>query len=279
MVQRIRNTEKGSVLILTFIIMTTLTAITVGFLHMTSTHLRGSAYDVASSKAFWLAEAGKQKAVWNLKTPTGSGGQGEIWTTTGTTESLGEGSYTMVIERWDWALAANNATASASSGEVDHEADKAIDGDDTTWWETLTKPLPPSYENITISFPYRLTINKARYVAPDDQKRPKEYEWQVSTDGVNYTTVFSNASGTMDETNEFTAVSNVNYLRLWVGKIGGGALSEGMRVSTVEAIGSKITSTGTVDVMKRQIEQTVAVDDATETAYDQIDWNEIVPAT
>ena len=111
-------------------------------------------------------------------------------------------------------------------------------------------------------------------MAPDYQKRPKEYEWQVSTDGVSYTTVFSSSIGTMDETNEFTAVGNVNYLRLWVSKIGGGALEEGMQVSTVEAIGSKITSTGSVDVMDRQIEQTVAVDDATETAYDQIDWDE-----
>ena len=73
--------EKGAVLILTFIMMTTLTAITVAFLYMSSTQLKGSGYDVASSKALWLAEAGIQKAIWNLKTPVGSGGQGENWTT------------------------------------------------------------------------------------------------------------------------------------------------------------------------------------------------------
>jgi len=112
-------------------------------------------------------------------------------------------------------------------------------------------------------------------VAPDYQKRPKEYEWQVSTDGVNYTTVFSNSSGTMDETNEFAAVHNVNYLRLWITKIGGGALHDGLIVSTVEAIGSKIIVTGTVDGNNRRIEKTVAVDDASEEAYDQIDWDEI----
>ena len=78
----------------------------------------------------------------------------------------------------------------------------------------------------------------------------------------------------MDETNEFAAAHNVNYLRLWVSKIGGGALQEGMRVSTVEAIGSKITVTGTVYGNSRAIEETVAVDDASEEAYDQIDWNE-----
>jgi hypothetical protein len=67
----------------------------------------------------------------------------------------------------------------------------------------------------------------------------------------------------------------VNYLRLWVSKIGGGALQEGLRVSTVEAIGSKIIVTGTVDGNNRRIEETVAVDDASEEAYDQIDWDEI----
>lgn len=274
-----KSSERGAVMILTFIMMIALIAITAAFLYMTSIQTKGSGYNIASSKALWLAESGLQKAIWNLKTPAGSGGQGENWTTAGTEENLGNGSYNMAVERWDWSLAANNAVATASSQEVGHEADKVNDGDDVTYLETLTKPLPPNYENITIAFPYTLTINKARYVAPDYQKRPKEYEWQVSTDGVIYTTVFSNASGTMDETNEFTAVSNVNYLRLWVSKIGGGALQDGMIVSTVEAIGAKITSTGTVDVLNRKIEQTIAVDDTTRAAYGQIDWNEIAPAS
>lgn len=272
------RSKKGAVLILSFMIMTTITAITLAFLYITSIQIKASGHDMTSSKALWLAEAGLQKAIWNLKTPILSDGEGEDWTTAGTTENLGEGSYTMEVERWDWALAAHNSEAVATTQEIGHEADKAIDGDDGTYWETVTKPLPPGYENITIAFPYPLTINKVRYVAPDYQKRPKEYEWQVSTDGVDYATVFSNSSGTMDETNEFAAVTNVNYLRLWVTKIGGGALSEGLQVSTVEAIGSKITSTSTVDVINRKIEQTVAVDDATQTAYDEIDWNEITPA-
>lgn len=273
-VERIAKDKKGAVLLMTFIIMVTMIGVTVAFLYMLSIQTKGSGYDITSSKALSLAEAGNQKAMWNLKIPTGSGGEGEDWTTAGTTENLGDGSYTMEVERWDWALAANSSTASTSSEESGHEGDKAIDGDDSTYWETVTKPLPPFYENITIAFPYALTINKARYVAPDYQRRPKEYEWQVSTNGVDYTTVFSNASGTQDETNEFTAVSNVNYLRLWVSKIGGGALSEGLQVATVEAIGSKITSTGTVGVIDREIEQTVAVDDGTETIYGQIDWKE-----
>jgi len=271
--------KKGAVLLLTFIVMVVLFVLTVGFLSMVSYQAKASGQDMSSTKAVYLAEAGLQKAIWNLKTPVGSGGQGENWTTAGTTENLGDGSYTMEVQRWDWALAANGATASATSAETGHGADQAIDGSDLTYWESQTKPLPSSYESITVAFPYALTVNKARYVVPAgaDQQRPKEYQWQVSTDGLNYTTVFSNANGTMDETNEFAAQTNVNYLRLRVTKIGGGALSTGMKVATVEAIGSKITSTGTVDVLNREIEETVAVDDATQAAYGQIDWTENAP--
>jgi hypothetical protein len=276
-IYEIRDTKyaKGAALLLTLIVMITLTSVVGAYLGFVRCSTRSTGAQITDSQVVYLAEAGLQKAVWNLMRTVANGGQGENWTTAGTTESLGDGSYTMVVERWDWALAANNSAASATSEESGHEADKAIDGDDGTYWETLTKPLPSHCEHITIAFHYALTINKARYVAPDYQKGPKEYEWQVSTDGVNYTTVFSNSSGTMDETNEFAAVSNVNYLRLWVSKIGGGALQEGLRVSTVEAIGSKIIVTGTVDGNNRLIEETVAVDDASEEAYDQIDWDEI----
>ena len=267
--------EKGATLLFTLMAMIVLASMVVAYLGFVQSSTKSTGAQILDSQAVYLAEAGLQKAIWNLMRIAANGGQGENWTTVGTTESLGEGSYTMVVERWDWALAANNGTASATSEEPGYEADKANDGDDSTYWETITKPLPPLYENITIAFPYKLTVNKARYVAPDYQKRPKDYEWQVSTDGVNYTTVFSNSSGTMDETNEFAAASNVNYLRLWVSKIGGGALQEGLRVSTVEAIGSKITVTGTVGSNSREIEETVAVDDASEEAYDQIDWNEL----
>ena len=60
------NAKRGAVLIMTFIIMATLMAMTAGFLFMTSGQLRGSAHDVASSKAFWLAEAGLQDVIQKL---------------------------------------------------------------------------------------------------------------------------------------------------------------------------------------------------------------------
>jgi hypothetical protein len=54
-----------------------------------------------------------------------------------------------------------------------------------------------------------------------------------------------------------------------------------VRIATLEAIGSKIVSTGTVDVISRKVQQTVIADDGSpesQVAYDQIDWTEVVPA-
>lgn len=273
---RYLHSDKGVILILTFIVMVTLTTITAAFLSMSSVQMKGTGYDVASNKALWLAEAGLQKAIWNLKTPVGSGGQGEDWTTTGTTESLGDGNYTMVVERWDFALEAHGASASATSQQGGNIPARAIDGKDGTFWQGET-PTVANPQEIIITFPYTLTINKVRFLASTSSRRPKDYSWQVSTDGLNYTNVLGvTDNGSLDVTNTFTAVSNVNYLKLSITANGGGS---GVRIATLEAIGSKITSTGSsVSSLNRKIEQTVVADDVTETAYNEKDWNEIVPA-
>lgn len=271
----IRDTryEKGTVLLFTLLVMITLTSVVGAYLGFVQYSTRSTGAQISDSQAIYLAEAGLQKAIWNLKTPVGSGGQGEDWTTAGTTENLGSGSYTMDVQRWDWALAANNCTASSNSEVVGFEAAKAIDGTDATYWESNGKPQVPKPKNLIITFPFALTINKVRFLAPTSDNRPRDYTWAVSTDGVSYTivvTVTNNAN--VDVTDTFSARSSVNYLRLSVTK--SGQPSSNVRVSTAEAIGSKITSRGTVGSLIRDIEQTVAVDDTTQVAYDQIDWNE-----
>lgn len=276
------KSETGTVLVPTFIVMLTLTAIVTGFLFMISIQTKGIGWDIPSSKAIWLAEAGFQKAIWNLKTPTGSGGQGETWTTNGTTESLGDGTYTMVVARYDFALAANGTSASDSPAQTNSTLgpSKAIDGDDSTYWESLNKPASNDPQDLIITFPYPLSINKVRFLATSSTNRPKDYEWAVSSNGSTYTAVVSvtNNSAT-DVTDTFATQSNVSYLRLQTTKVGSG--NNSVRVATFEAIGSKITSTGTVSSFNRKIEQTVVADDGSpqnQVAYNEPDWNEIVPA-
>ncbi|MBI2166728.1 MAG: discoidin domain-containing protein [Candidatus Omnitrophica bacterium] len=275
------NQERGVILISTFIVMATLTAIAASFLAMQSVQMKSAGSDVVSHQALWLAEAGMQKAIWNLKTPTGSGGQGENWTTTGTTENLGAGSYTMVLTRYDFALNTNGGTASASSQSAQGQrASKAIDGDDESRWQSANVPSSTSPEEIIVSFPYPLTLNKVRFLAHTSNQRPVDYTWEISTDGSTYTVAVSvTGNADIDRTDAFSAQSNVNHLKLKVTAIGGG--NKGVAISILEAIGSKITSTGTVALLNRKIEQTVAADDGSpqnQVAYNETDWNEIVPA-
>ena len=100
--------RKGMVLILTFIIMTAVTAIAASFLYMTSIQTKGSGYDISSSNALWLAEAGLQKVIYNLKNdpnyrnnPTSING------------SLGNGAYSVTVSKGGSTYTAN------STGTVD----------------------------------------------------------------------------------------------------------------------------------------------------------------
>jgi Tfp pilus assembly protein PilX len=273
------------VLILTFIIMITLTVITASFLYMTSVQTRGAGYGIAGSKALWLAEAGIQKAIWNLKTPVASGGKGEDWITSSTKEDLGSGSYTLKVERWDWCLGSHDTDASASSSAANHGAGLVTDNSNTTYWQSASKPSDKIPQYVTITFPRKLTINKVRFLVPagSSTRAPRDYTWQVSADDITYRTVVTKTNNSAsDVTNEFTAAADVKYLRFSVTRI---TANSGVRVAALEAIGAKITSTGTMNVMNRKIERTVAVHDGrvtvadgSSTAYDQIDWKEIVPA-
>lgn len=258
----------------------------MAFLYMNSLRLKGSGYDISGSQALWLAEAGLQKAVWNFKTSVAGGGQGENWTSSGTTESLGSGNYTMVAARWDFGLAAHGASASSSSAQGLNAAANAIDGNDATYWESANQPTSANPEEIIIAFPYTLTINKVRFlIAAVSDRVPRNYTWEVSTDGVTYTIVATvNNNANPDVTDTFTAATNVNYLKLKTTLVGvvipprGGPGIPRVSIATLEAIGAKITSTGSVNEMSRKIEQTVVADDATATAYNEKDYNEIVSA-
>ncbi len=252
-----------------------------GFLFATGVFISNSGWEETDMKTFWLAEAGLQKGIWNLKTPTGSGGQGENWTTAGTTENLSGGSYTLVVARYDFALAANGATASASSSGGGTVPGNAIDGNDGTYWESGGNPSNSNPQDLIIQFPYTLTINKVRFLAPTASTRPRDYEWAVSTDGSSYTTVVTVSNNNVtDRTDTFSAQSNVNYLRLRTTQDGQNN-PQRVRVSTLEAIGSKITSAGTVTATgqnyTRTVIQTVVTDDGSpqnQVAYYEPDWVE-----
>lgn len=281
-INKSRAEISGAVLIATLMFQTLLVAIMASSVYLTRIETREVGIQQDEMRTLWLAEAGLQKAVWNVKTPTGSGGQGEDWTTTGTTESLGDGSYTMVVERWDFALSANGSTATASSSSSGNGPGNAIDDVGNTSWESAGSPSSASPEFITIAFPYPLTINKVRFAAPSPAKRPKDYTYQVSSDGTNFTTVVTvTGNGAVSRTDTFVAQSNVTHVRLHVTATG--TAGNPVSIRQWEAIGAKITSTGTISAgtggvtVTRIIVQTVVADDGSpenQRAYYQTDWVE-----
>lgn len=253
-----------------------------GFLFAVGTFIANSGWEETDQKVLWLAEAGLQKAIWNLKTPSGSGGQGEDWTTAGTTEFLGDGSYTMVVARYDFALSDNGSSATASSSAPGAGPSRAIDGNDNSRWRSDNAPSVSSPEYITVAFPYALTINKVRFFLASqfDNNRPVDYTWQVSSDGSSFSTVVTvTGNASTDRTDTFTASSNVTHLRLSVTATT--ASNRAVHIGTLEAIGSKITSTGTITATgqnyTRTVVQTVIADDASpqnQVAYYEPDWAE-----
>jgi len=89
--------RRGNVLLVAFI-MTTGLAITVGSLALlAASGIKSSAFALNRARSFYLAEAGRQKALWYLITPTQQNGKGISWRTSGTSESFGDGSYTIRV--------------------------------------------------------------------------------------------------------------------------------------------------------------------------------------
>lgn len=275
----VRAPERGAILLLILMILLVISTITIYFLYMTSVQLKGSGHDLNDSKAFWLAEAGMQKAIWNLMTPVASGGMGSNWTTLGTTENLGDGSYTMEVAIWDFALAVNGASASASSSTGANVPANAIDGNDATFWESGNKldKKVNGFAEIIINFPSEISLHRARFISPSAQNRPKDFTWEVSSDGITYNVVLTvNNNNLRDRTDGFIPfVTNVRYLKLRATLAGGNKKT--IQVGTLEVAVSKITATGNVDLASRKVEQTVVANEAAQTAYAEKNWAEIMP--
>ncbi len=84
-------------LFLTFILLVAIAAIFMSFFYILIGRIQNLPLEKNRVRAFYIAEAGIQKAIWNLTTPTGLGGQGSTWRTTGITESFSGGQYTVSV--------------------------------------------------------------------------------------------------------------------------------------------------------------------------------------
>jgi len=102
-IYEIRDTryEKGAVLLFTLMVMIVLTSVVGAYLGFVQASTKSTGAQIADSQAIYLAEAGLQKAVWNIVTPVPQGGWGKFGAGQSRSEeaSFGAGTYSVTASR------------------------------------------------------------------------------------------------------------------------------------------------------------------------------------
>ncbi|MFH1645961.1 MAG: pilus assembly PilX N-terminal domain-containing protein [Candidatus Omnitrophota bacterium] len=87
-----KQSEKGAVLVISLMIILMLTSITAGFVFLVTVFTRSVGANMVSSKAFWIAEAGLQEAIYKVSTDVAYRNN-----PVAITNNLGSGSYTVNV--------------------------------------------------------------------------------------------------------------------------------------------------------------------------------------
>lgn len=91
-----KKNSKGNILI-TFIMITALSIMVFSFISLMLVRLKDSGQRVSEAKAFYIADAGLEKAFWYLSAATADGGKGVSWRISGSSEGYAGGTYTFSI--------------------------------------------------------------------------------------------------------------------------------------------------------------------------------------
>jgi hypothetical protein len=118
-----------------------------------------------------------------------------------------------------------SATAIASSGDVNatYSKEKATDANATTSWSTPSRPTM-QIEYLTVDLGSNQLVGRVRLLSRDvtGELFPEDFQIQVSTDNVNYTTLQSVTGATSPagtwHTYQSFAPTTGRYVRLWVTK-------------------------------------------------------------
>lgn len=115
----LRNNEAGVILIITFVAMAVLIVITGIFLYLLSTRLRSAGNNLADSKAFWLAEAGIQKAIYRLQSESGFRNS-----PTTVSASFGSGTYSVSVSKSGTTY---TLTSTGTVAQIQREISQSVD--------------------------------------------------------------------------------------------------------------------------------------------------------
>jgi hypothetical protein len=224
--------RKGVILLFTLFILVGLSGLAFALLTMLSAEIRSVNAGYNTMRAFYIADAGRDKARWALTT----GGMSPGWNETA---SFGGGTYTVTtavvglnvtITSTGYIPTSSNpvatrtvveknalisgggsgtnlsltATAIASSTGGGNAASRAIDGNASTYWQSAVN----GSSWLRLDYGSAKTVNKIIVTGSLITTCTVQY----STDTIIWTAV-SNPSGTVPGTQTFTAVS-ARYLRL-----------------------------------------------------------------
>jgi hypothetical protein len=246
-------TEKGIVLLFSFIIMVMLAQLTVTFLNLTSLEERNVAYMKKEKEVFWIAEAGLHRAVWFLEHTAPDGSTDGSWRGS-TTESFAGGSYTLTVSN---LYLEDGTSPYASSQQFIFTAANAVDNNTSTSWRS--QPPLGAEQWIVIPFPTNSNyyLNQATFRSYTSNGCPEEYYWEFSSDGIDWITIPNehiDGNAQANRTDTFSLRSGVNYVRLRVVNLVAGT---SVRIREIEIPAIQMNSASTASLQSRTLTETI----------------------
>ena len=123
-------------------------------------------------------------------------------------------SYKDALEINEDKIRLTTATASATSQQDGHEASKAIDDNEDTYW--ISKKGETEQQSISIEIDRIVNLHKVRYIPSSAEKNTaiKEYKFSVSSDGKDWKDFSGSWSNDKNDANECEINENVRFLKL-----------------------------------------------------------------
>ncbi|MFC1559548.1 hypothetical protein ACFL4F_00405 [Candidatus Margulisiibacteriota bacterium] len=146
--------DKGNILII-FIMLLGLSFMVFSISTVVTTRVREAMFRTAESQAFYIAEAGLNKAIWYLVVPVSLGGKGRDWRGS-TTEAFSGGSYSVTVQ--DAAVFGEVfLTSTGEVGELSRTITQLVD----------TETFPAAFDYAMFSGNYDFTIEGKASISGD----------------------------------------------------------------------------------------------------------------
>lgn len=263
---RLRS-RRGIALLSSFIVMVTLSTMTLAFLSMVKDDIKRNGSEQADLQANYIAKAGLAKARWALTTSGQAVGWGETDTAfstgtyTVTTTDNGDGTYTIVsegyvpndtspiarrrVEQRNVSVATSaltnlclGATAAASSTRGANVASRAIDGNLSTFWQANGNPSAGSPQWLRVDMGSAKAFNRVVFTEPAGNTITA-FTIQYSSNASTWTNVSSPVTtkvGTVTTVNFTSVTRRYHRIRITASTLTRPSISEYESYDTSQAV-------------------------------------------